>query len=60
MALLYIKQDTTVGELKQFLSDIPDETKIFCNNKDGQIRLDDFKADCYGDSDTHELYIEIM
>ncbi len=59
MALLYIKQDTTVGELKQFLSDIPDETKIFCN-KDNQIRLDDFKADCYGDSDTHELYIDVL
>lgn len=52
MPLLYIKEDTTVGELKKFLSDIPDDSTILTG--DLSIRFDDYSPD----GDIHELYIE--
>ncbi len=61
MALLYIKENTTVGDIKNFLANIPDDSKVFLDHNIGNIiRLDDFKADCYSDSDRHELYIELV
>jgi len=59
--MLYIKETTTVGEIKKFLADIPDDSKVFLGAGLGNtVRFDDFKADCYGDSDVHELYIELV
>ena len=55
-----IKDDTTVGDLKRFLAEIPDDANI-CMSKNIvniNIRFRDVKADCYSDSDTHKLYIE--
>lgn len=52
MTLLYIKEDTTVGDLKSYLSQIPDDTKIISLDQ-STIRLDHFT-----DGDKHELYIE--
>ena len=44
--LLYIRNDITVGELKKFLSNIPDESKIYVDFKLGEcIRLDNYKVD---------------
>ena len=55
-SLLYIKEDTTVGEIKQFLSKIPDESRVFTQSHGSNInlRLDDYPVD----DNTHELYIE--
>ena len=59
--MLYIRENTTVGELKKFLADVPDDSKIFLGAGLGNtVRLDDFKPDCYSDSDVHELYIELV
>ena len=52
MPLLYIKENTTVGELKRFLSDIPDESNIFTGEL--LIRFDNYTVD----NKTHELYIK--
>lgn len=53
--LLYIRNDITVGELKKFLSNIPDESKIYVDLKLGEcIRLDNYKVD----DKTRELYFE--
>lgn len=52
MVLLYIKEDTTVGELKKYLAQIPDDTKIITPEQ-VNIRFDHFTEE-----DKHELYIE--
>lgn len=55
MPLLWIKEDTTVGELKKFLAQIPDDAVIY-TQQSGQkinIRFDHFK-----DGEKSELYIE--
>ena len=56
MALLYIKENTTVGELKSFLAKIPDESKIYAQDHGTNIniRFDDYPKD----ENEHELYIE--
>lgn len=56
MALLYIKENTTVGELKSFLAKIPDESKIYTQYYGStiNIRFDDYSKD----EREHELYIE--
>lgn len=53
MALLYIKENTTVGELKRFLANMPDDSKIYTPD-DINIRFDDYPKD----EKEHELYIE--
>lgn len=55
MPLLWIKEDTTVDELKKFLAQIPDDAAIY-TQQSGQkinIRFDHFK-----DGEKSELYIE--
>lgn len=51
MSLLYIKEDTTVGELKKFLANIADDAKIY--TPDSNIRFDHYPAE-----PNDELYIE--
>lgn len=55
MPLLWIKEDTTVGEIKKFLAQIPDDAKIITQQGKQKIniRLDHFK-----DGEKDELYIE--
>lgn len=52
MPLLWIKEDTTVGELKKYLAQVPDDAKIITPEQ-VNIRLDHFI-----DGDKYELYIE--
>lgn len=55
--LLYIKENTTVGELKKFLAQIPDESKIYLDSSlDNTIRLDNYQTS----DDKYELYIELV
>lgn len=56
MPLLYIREDTTVGDIKKFLANIPDESRVFTQSRGENIniRLDDYPID----NNTHELYIE--
>lgn len=57
MSLFWIKEDTTVGELKNFLAKIPDESKIYTQELHGakiNLRLDDYPKS----ESEHELYIE--
>lgn len=55
MPLLYIKENTTVGELKKFLANVPDDSSIFTTTaNESNIRFDDYVIS----EDKHELYIE--
>lgn len=55
MPLLYIKENTTVGELKKFLAKVPDDSNIFTGTANElNIRFDDYVIS----EDKHELYIE--
>ena len=55
MPLLYIKENTTVGELKKFLANVPDDSNIFTTTaNESNIRFDDYVIS----EDKHELYIE--
>ena len=55
MALLWIKEDTTAGEIKRFLAQIPDDAKIYTQQSGQKINL---RLDDYVNNDKHELYIE--
>ena len=52
MVLLYIKEDTTVGELKKYLAQVLDDAKIITPEQ-SNIRLEHFT-----EGDKHELYIK--
>lgn len=55
MPLLYIKENTTAGELKKFLANVPDDSSIFTTTaNESNIRFDDYVIS----EDKHELYIE--
>lgn len=56
--LILKDMELTVEDLKKYLADIPDDTRIYITHKQN-IRLDTYKHDPYEDEDGMSLYFTI-